>query len=681
MVHGTSILSCLFSLDGSNILVAGGGRIPGCDDAIRIWEAKTGRELMILNGHVCGIYQLALDPRTGFLASASEDFSVFLWNLELRDAIFLVGGDPIVKGHVAFTPKATFIAIGETEAFEDFSSSIFVIDLNTGNEVFRHQLKKDDSISSMAINSAGSLLFFAVQSFHYGGDSCLFCCDISQGKTKWTKIFRSTTLSELHFFHDEKSIAAAVMTTEETRDTLSGVFILNAESGEVRSSRLMQGIGCYVDIAPNGIELAAAYSEGGVELLRLPDLAPVKTLTGLDEKEYGYCSIQYSPDGKTIIAGSPMFSLPRQERSGQLRKFDVADCGFPPLPAYLSPSMPQSPPTTSAPPEEMLALIQAVKGDSENDAPRLALAAWLEQRGDPRGAFVRVQCDLAKMVPDDPRFAELKNLQKELLEKNEKNWVGPYAEFAEAWEWRRGLLHLQFKPKQFFSKPILSWLGEIASAWLEALTVYDVTAEEVIQIAGFPFLANLSSLSLSGRFGSQGMAALSASNYLTQLRDLHLGACDLGEAGSRILAGSALLNQLTALRLGGNKVGDEGVQALISSLRATRLTSLELPANHITEIGAREVAASPHLTRLTRLDLSNNCLGDAGVCALAASQHLASLKSLSLWFTAIGSEGAEALAKSPYLNLTDLDLTANGTLSKTYGAKSLRKRFVEKVRM
>ena len=218
MKHGTSILSCLFSFDGSKILVAGGGRIPGCDNAIRIWEAKTGKELMVLNGHVRGIYQLALDPRTGFLASASEDFSVFLWNLELRDTIFLVGvdGDPIVKGHVAFTPKASLIAIGETEAYEDFTSSIFVIDLDTGNEVFRHRLKKEDSISSMAINSTGSILFFAVHNYHRSeGDSDLFCWDISRGKKKWKKSFRSTTLTALHFFHDEKSSVAAVMTTEE----------------------------------------------------------------------------------------------------------------------------------------------------------------------------------------------------------------------------------------------------------------------------------------------------------------------------------------------------------------------------------------------------------------------------------------------------------------------------------
>ena len=35
--HGTSILSCRF-LDDSTVAIAGGGRIPGCDSTMRVWE-------------------------------------------------------------------------------------------------------------------------------------------------------------------------------------------------------------------------------------------------------------------------------------------------------------------------------------------------------------------------------------------------------------------------------------------------------------------------------------------------------------------------------------------------------------------------------------------------------------------------------------------------------------------
>ncbi len=41
--------------------------------------------------------------------------------------------------------------------------------------------------------------------------------------------------------------------------------------------------------------------------------------------------------------------------------------------------------------------LDAILADSEDDTPRLILADWLDERDDPRGEFIRVQCTLAKM--------------------------------------------------------------------------------------------------------------------------------------------------------------------------------------------------------------------------------------------------------------------------------------------
>ena len=137
MTHGTSVLACVFSPDGSLIAGAGGGCLPGCDGSIRIWDSKTGKEEQVCRGHICGIYDLAFDPLTGILASASEDYSVVLWNLEQRDTISLAGGPPVVKGHVAFAGTVPRIAIGEVMCYEEEECCVYVIDLNTGMEIFR----------------------------------------------------------------------------------------------------------------------------------------------------------------------------------------------------------------------------------------------------------------------------------------------------------------------------------------------------------------------------------------------------------------------------------------------------------------------------------------------------------------------------------------------------------------
>jgi uncharacterized protein (TIGR02996 family) len=52
------------------------------------------------------------------------------------------------------------------------------------------------------------------------------------------------------------------------------------------------------------------------------------------------------------------------------------------------------------------ALLQAIIEDPENDTPRLIYADWLEERGDPRAAYLRAEVELAALAPDAPEHAE-----------------------------------------------------------------------------------------------------------------------------------------------------------------------------------------------------------------------------------------------------------------------------------
>ena len=39
----------------------------------------------------------------------------------------------------------------------------------------------------------------------------------------------------------------------------------------------------------------------------------------------------------------------------------------------------------------------------DDDGPRLIFADYLDERGDPLGSFIRIQCALARMAEDDVR--------------------------------------------------------------------------------------------------------------------------------------------------------------------------------------------------------------------------------------------------------------------------------------
>ena len=48
------------------------------------------------------------------------------------------------------------------------------------------------------------------------------------------------------------------------------------------------------------------------------------------------------------------------------------------------------------------AYLDAIAGSREDDTPHLVYADWLEERGDPaRAEFIRLECRLAKLPPDD----------------------------------------------------------------------------------------------------------------------------------------------------------------------------------------------------------------------------------------------------------------------------------------
>src|SRR5262245_36768489 len=75
----------------------------------------------------------------------------------------------------------------------------------------------------------------------------------------------------------------------------------------------------------------------------------------------------------------------------------------------------------------LLRLLADARANPEDDGPRLVLADWLEEHGDPRGEFVRLQVNLAKLEPDDPAAAPAQRCHDELQQRYEPAWLGPLA--------------------------------------------------------------------------------------------------------------------------------------------------------------------------------------------------------------------------------------------------------------
>lgn len=357
----------------------------------------------------------------------------------------------------------------------------------------------------------------------------------------------------------------------------------------------------------------------------------------------------------------------------------------------------------------VVALLASAKQQPDDDVPRLVLADWLDERGDPRGEFVRVQCELTKLPKKDKRRTSLKQREKQLLKDHESAWLGPLREVLEnehsaltkymrdagedsptalPWEFRRGFLRIKINDSSFLSKPIQALAETEVWAWIDELNLFCKNEESTRRAAMSKLLTSICGLTVYGsKFGSGSAKTIANSPHLSKLTRLELSGQDIGPAGAVALAASPYLTRLTGLDLAhlhfldanGKGISDKGIAALASSSNLAYLSTLILKGNSITHKGATAIASSPHLGKLKQLHLDDNPIGDAGASALANSPHLRALivLTLQMWHCrdcAITDIGAEALATTPGLkNLKVLDLYWNNISPKW--KRALKQRF------
>ncbi len=222
--------------------------------------------------------------------------------------------------------------------------------------------------------------------------------------------------------------------------------------------------------------------------------------------------------------------------------------------------------------------LQAIIEDS-GDTTRLVYADWLEEQGDPRAEFIRVQCELAHLTEDDARWPRLKIREAELLERHQAEWIGPMRRLARDYGFRRGFVEVIALDGRDF----LNHAGELfAWAPIEELRLIE-GGRLIAQVAAVPLLSRLTALGLNGNYmDDAGAFALAASPHVSRLVRLNLGHNNIGDEGAIALAASPSLGELETLDLSHNRIARRGARALADSVHLPALTAISLRHNHLT---------------------------------------------------------------------------------------------------
>jgi uncharacterized protein (TIGR02996 family) len=236
------------------------------------------------------------------------------------------------------------------------------------------------------------------------------------------------------------------------------------------------------------------------------------------------------------------------------------------------------------------AFLQAIRDAPDDDTPRLVFADWLDEHGDrsavARAELFRVQCELARWVPELDRRRQLQQREAELLHRHGDEWLGVLPTLCLDYSFGRGLVQLTLSGACFDRGSKL-----LAGTWVESLRVRE------------------------------------ADPYLDRI------------------VSHPLLEQVTRLDLDGNGLDDEAVRALCSSPCLRHLACLDLANNRLTDRALDHLANSPHLGRLTALDVRNNRLTAAGVAALLDSSLGGRLRRLEVHGNDLGASVLLALER------------------------------------
>ncbi|MEA5506286.1 NB-ARC domain-containing protein [Halotia wernerae UHCC 0503] len=270
-----NILSAAFSPDGQLLATC------DTDCHVRLWEVKTGKLLLICQGHINWVRSVVFSPDGEILASCGADQNVKLWSVRDGVCIKTLTGHEHEVFSVAFNPD------GQTLASASGDKTVKLWDIREG-KCLQTLTGHTDWVRCVAFCPDGQTLASSA------ADHTIKLWDGRQGKCLRTLKAHTGWVRSVAFSSDGQTLASG--SSDRT------IKIWNYHIGECLQTYTGHTSSVYsIAYSPNSEILVSGSGDRTIKLWDCQTNTCIKTLYGHTNE---VCSVAFNPDGHTLVCVS-----------------------------------------------------------------------------------------------------------------------------------------------------------------------------------------------------------------------------------------------------------------------------------------------------------------------------------------------------------------------------------------
>ncbi|KAH8824122.1 WD40-repeat-containing domain protein [Flagelloscypha sp. PMI_526] len=272
---GSSVLSVAVSLNGRYIISG------SWDNAIRLWDAETGRHLRTLDGHDDSVRSLAFSFDCAHVVSGSNDNTVRIWDADSWEQFRLLDGHEDAVRSVAFFPDGKHILSGSAD------KTVRIWDIDSGSQL-RLLQDCDGPVTSVAVSPNDEYV-------------------VAGSMDNNVRIWNSISGRMLHLLDGHTDWVSSVGVSPDGLRIVSGSWDKTVRTWEVGSGRQLHQLNGHmssitsVAFSPDGERVASASLD---KTVRIWDAASGSHLHLLIGHKNSVSSVAFFPNGHLVVSGS-----------------------------------------------------------------------------------------------------------------------------------------------------------------------------------------------------------------------------------------------------------------------------------------------------------------------------------------------------------------------------------------